>query len=161
LQDDLEDWLHEAAQMRDIYSNSHLTILADEPASCKIGFLGKQMYAESIWQRPFRTKYGGKKLGEMFLRPERPWPEYFSLTNRGWTLQEDFLPHRKLRFNGCEMVWECNEHTLCECGCKVTTSHQFSEHAPTDVKAISTTVKAILAGREEMMKPLGRLSPTS
>ena len=119
------------------------------------------MYAESRWQRPFRTKYGGKKLGEMFLRPGRPWPEYFSLTNRGWTLQEDFLPHRKLRFNGCEMVWECNEHTLCECGCKVTTSHQFSEHAPTDVKAISTTVKAILAGREEMMKPLGRLSPTS
>jgi hypothetical protein len=59
------------------------------------------------------------------------------------------------------MIWECNEHTLCECGHEVPTSRQPSNERLTDVKAISTTVKAILAGREETIIPLGRLSHRS
>src|SRR5688500_4321571 len=41
-QDNAEDWLQQSAQMKNIYANSHLTLAAEEPASCKLGFLGEQ-----------------------------------------------------------------------------------------------------------------------
>lgn len=42
IQDDEESWLQDSAEMGKIYANSHLTIAAEEPASCKLGFLGEQ-----------------------------------------------------------------------------------------------------------------------
>ncbi|KAI1501586.1 heterokaryon incompatibility protein-domain-containing protein [Biscogniauxia marginata] len=51
IQDDSEDWKCEAAQMMSIYANSHVTICALEPSSCKVGFLGEQLYGKPEWQR--------------------------------------------------------------------------------------------------------------
>jgi hypothetical protein len=51
VQDDRESWLQDSAQMREIYSNSHLTVAAKEPASCKLGFLGEQRFGKPEWQR--------------------------------------------------------------------------------------------------------------
>lgn len=117
VQDDKDDWLRESAQMRDIYSNSLLTIAAEEPASSRLGFLGKQRFGAPDWQQPLGREASGK---ELYLRPRAP-ESYLrrtrcSLDKRGWCLQERILPRRRLCFNGDEMTWECLCRRLCECG---------------------------------------------
>jgi hypothetical protein len=55
IQGDQKEWLKDSAQMREIYSNSHLTLSAVEADSCKLGFLGKQSFGGCEWQRPVET----------------------------------------------------------------------------------------------------------
>lgn len=45
-----------------------------------------------------------------------PDPEYWPLLKRGWAFQERILSPRVLHFCDTEMIWECKEYTLCECG---------------------------------------------
>jgi hypothetical protein len=40
----------------------------------------------------------------------------FPLDTRGWCLQENLLPNRKLFYDGNEMSWECCTRRICECG---------------------------------------------
>lgn len=125
VQDDEEEWFQESAQMRHIYSNSHFTIAAHKPKSCKSGFLGMQRYSEPSWSRYFHTNLGqrGNSKARMVATPKAT-PDnatYFedersALEERGWTLQESILPTRILHFTGNEMAWECNKTLLCECG---------------------------------------------
>jgi hypothetical protein len=119
VQGDDDDWLQESAQMRLIYSNSHLTIAAHKPASCKLGFLGNQKFGKDSWQRSFRTKWHGcGPEGKMFVRVLNLSDTKLnsSLEKRGWTAQEGILPTRVLHFTGNEMAWECNNRCVCECG---------------------------------------------
>lgn len=123
VQDDKDSWLHDSAQMSEIYLNSHVTIAAEEPASCKLGFLGNQRFGSSEWQRrciadvPVEAGGPGK---EIFIRAKdvhsEEQNERFSLDKRGWCLQESILPNRRLCFNGNEMIWECSCRKICECG---------------------------------------------
>lgn len=123
IQDDINSWLHESGQMRDIYLNSCFTIAAEEPASCKLGFLGKQRFGSPEWQQRFTTnvpiEVGGPGK-EIFIRPKdvhsREKNERCSLDKRGWCLQESILPNRRLCFNGNEMIWECLCRKICDCG---------------------------------------------
>lgn len=124
VQDDEEDWLREAAQMHHVYSNSHLTVAAHKPASCKLGFLGPQEYGRDTWQRAFYTRFNKSPssghLNKMYIRigftlkESSEWNS--SLEDRGWTLQESILPTRILHFTGDEMAWECSNWSGCECG---------------------------------------------
>lgn len=123
VQDDRDSWLRDSAQMREIYLNSHLTIAADEPASCKLGFLGNQRFGSSEWQQRFITDIpvsAGGPGNEIFIRRNGVYSEEqserCSLDKRGWCLQESILPNRRLCFNGNEMTWECLCRRLCECG---------------------------------------------
>ncbi|KAK3298672.1 heterokaryon incompatibility protein-domain-containing protein [Chaetomium fimeti] len=125
-QDDTQDWLQQSAEMRDIYANAHLTIAAEEPASCKLGFLGEQQFGKPGWQRVFTThvpKEAGGPDNQLILRPVEEGEtitsgrdERCSLDSRGWCLQESILPTRRLCFNGKEMSWECGRRRICECG---------------------------------------------
>jgi hypothetical protein len=136
-QDDAEDWLQQSSEMKDIYANSHLTLAAEEPASCKQGFLGKQSYGKPEWQRVFTTyvpKEAGGPDNQVLLRPVKgggPFHitetnERCSLDERGWCFQESILPNRRLCFNGKEMSWECAKRTMCECGHVSWSSSSFS-----------------------------------
>ena len=123
VQDDIESWLHDSAQMGDIYLNSHLTIAAEEPATCRLGFLGTQRFGSPEWQRRLIVDIPAEAGGpakEIFIRPGRAYSEEpndrCSLDKRGWCLQESILPNRRLCFNGNEMSWECLCRNLCECG---------------------------------------------
>lgn len=140
IQDDEEDWLRESAQMRLIYSNSHITIAAHPSASCKDGFLGEQEYGQPSWQRGVWTKaksqqHDGKSnmRGKVYIRTGKPPPEagrtHLPLEYRGWTLQEAVLPRRILHYTGLEMMWECNTQHLCECG-HVQVSRTLGDRAP-------------------------------
>ncbi|KAH6854807.1 heterokaryon incompatibility protein [Chaetomium sp. MPI-CAGE-AT-0009] len=126
IQDDPKDWLQQSSEMRDIYANSHLAVVAEEPASCKLGFLGEQQFGSPRWQRVFTThvpEEAGGPGNQVILRPIEEGEttpdhryERCSLDKRGWCLQESVLPSRRLRFNGKEMSWECGSRGICECG---------------------------------------------
>jgi hypothetical protein len=105
LQGHRDEWLHDSAKMDLTYLNSHLTIAALEPASCKSGFLGQQLYGTRLNFKD-RDKHWSKRWA---IDP-------YSLNSRGWCLQEEVLPNRRLRFNGLEMSWECQCRRVCECG---------------------------------------------
>lgn len=113
VQDDHDAWLQDASMMNLIYLNSHITIAALEPNSCKTGFLGKQRFGLPGWQR--RVKLRGTSE-EVIIRPEVDRTVECSLDKRGWCLQETLLPYRRLCFDGNEMTWECSCQKICECG---------------------------------------------
>ncbi|KAH8774500.1 heterokaryon incompatibility protein-domain-containing protein [Diaporthe sp. PMI_573] len=81
VQDDLEDWHHEATQMAAIYGRATLTITTPQNSQCDEGFstLGNDRTREST---------------------HSPW------MTRGWTLQEWLLSPRVLHC-GSERVWDC------------------------------------------------------
>ncbi|KAI1378084.1 heterokaryon incompatibility protein-domain-containing protein [Hypoxylon crocopeplum] len=56
LQDDYDEWLEDASMMDRIYLNSHVTIAALEPSSCKTGFLGKQKFGVPGWQHRLKVR---------------------------------------------------------------------------------------------------------
>lgn len=133
-QDDAEDWLQQSAQMGEIYANSHLPIAVEEPASCKLGFLGEQQFGTPGWQRVFIAdvpEESGRPGSQVMLRPidngaADDKDERCSLDKRGWCLQESILPNRRLCFNGKEMSWECGSRRTCECGHALWSSREIS-----------------------------------
>lgn len=126
IQDDSDDWLQQSAQMLNIYQSSIFTIAVEEPDSCKSGFLGKQRYGDPGFQIRCCIGVPGE-LGnsdELFMRRQRDTmtEDKCSLDKRGWCLQESIIPNRRLIFSGNEMVWECVQRAICECG------HRESDH---------------------------------
>ncbi|KAK3940098.1 heterokaryon incompatibility protein-domain-containing protein [Diplogelasinospora grovesii] len=123
-QDNLQMWLSEAAEMDSIYLNSHLTIAALEPHTCKLHFLGPQPFGTPDWQYFMQTDTvcdDGQTV-DMVIRPEGSNPakvaatKTTSLDTRAWCFQESLLPNRRLCFDGNEMIWECLCTKICECG---------------------------------------------
>ena len=47
---------------------------------------------------------------------DNTFDEDHPLMSRGWMYQERLLSPRVLHFGATELVWECREATLCECG---------------------------------------------
>lgn len=123
VQDDVTAWLDGAAQMSQIYLNSHVTIAALEPETCKSPFLGPQRFGKRDWQRLVKSPTADRGEADpgpdLFIRPESDTPPRrtpYSLDKRAWCLQESMLPNRRLCFDGNEMIWECLCRQLCECG---------------------------------------------
>ena len=127
IQDDGNDWETESAQMLNIYANSTFTIAVSEPDWCKKGFLGPQKYGSPTWQRSVETTVPaalGGPSNRIYIRTSDPTQELdyrlsapiSSLAKRGWCLQEAILPNRVVYFDGKELVWQCLQRTICECG---------------------------------------------
>lgn len=123
VQDDHDAWLRDASKMDRIYLNSHVTIAALEPSSCKTGFLGRQQFGRPGWQ--LQSVLPGTSQ-EIVIRPgmsrsagSSSSSSSSSLDRRGWCLQETLLPFRRLCFGGDEMSWECSCRRACECGHQV------------------------------------------
>jgi hypothetical protein len=124
VQDDTPSWLQDAAQMHQVYANSHLTIAGLEPYYCQGGILGEQKFGQPEWQRKIVTDVGfvvgasGSESSEILLRPgtTQEGSMRSSLDGRGWCLQESILPNRRICFDGHEMTWECVSRKMCECG---------------------------------------------
>lgn len=95
IQDDQKDWVRESVQMREVYSNSQITIAAHCARSCKQGFLGPQSHGHPTWEREFRSSFGqmfaGANPEKMLIRPintaDRSFRGEFPptpLETRGW-----------------------------------------------------------------------------
>ena len=136
IQDDKEDWEREAAKMAEIYSCSYLNLAAtgsaDGDGGCffnRSTLSGKLRYPVEF--REIKHESGGRS-NSIFVRRvlsdahihftdlEPPNAEHIlgaaPLLTRAWVLQERFLTARTLHCHAAELVWECEESLLCECG---------------------------------------------
>lgn len=136
IQDDPKDWEREALKMADVYSNSFVTLSADDAEDATQGFLiprdGRANLAVSIAypasassqgaghvyaRRKAQLDAGDKGDGSSFdiaHTPDGVNPVRL-LDTRGWTFQERLLAPRTLHFTAAEMVFECTVGVKCEC----------------------------------------------
>lgn len=132
IQDSYEDWESEIPRMGSIYNSAYVVFAAHGPE------LGFRKTSPSILHNPFRRKEKrwwirkAKRLQEdavyarmkivhrnIFSPPGRKHPSFKdSWFGRGWCMQERVFAPRILHLGGyCEEIFfECNTHTLCECG---------------------------------------------
>ena len=94
--------------MREIYSNSHVTIAADNTPKCTDGFL--DIYGEE-WKAITSDSIG---LVREARKSTASWTNI--LSTRGWALQESILPNRILHFTFGGMKWQCNAYCRHENG---------------------------------------------
>ncbi|KAF5547642.1 het domain-containing protein [Fusarium napiforme] len=108
IQGDFADWEREASQMADVYHGAHFTVGATTASDDREGFLKQRKPA--LWELKVFTS-AGKSIhvylypqGDKFINPH-PLP----LDTRGWTLQEQYLSRRMLRFSNYETTWTCQQ----------------------------------------------------
>ena len=119
VQDSVEDWSHEAAQMASIYENAFLTIGATSAESDEEGFL----YPPNTHLKlQVQTLEGTSQ--DLYVQPEGRrkdlLPEHQPLLRRAWCYQERLLSSRMLHFTRRELWWECRGNFDCECGHKMS-----------------------------------------
>jgi hypothetical protein len=93
--------------MMDVYTKSHFTIAAGNTNSDTEGFL-------KLRNRDFATLdvscFTGDKV-RLYISSHSPYylydEEVSYLDERGWVLQERFLPSRILRIGSKQNQWEC------------------------------------------------------
>lgn len=121
VQDDSEDWHHEAAEMAFIYGRSALTITTPENNHCDESFntIGTTLQESSLPQIKWKLRNKENAVaGTVTVRESAltsgdgpPFPYSSGQINspwmaRGWTLQEWLLSPRVLHC-GRERVWDC------------------------------------------------------
>jgi hypothetical protein len=122
VQDDSEDWTRESAVMSTTYQNSYLTIAATSARDATFGlcFGGDREILDLSGTTTAGTKF--KVAGcKFFEHPSHPGAIYgienhWPLMRRAWAFQERLLSPRVVHFCRVEMIWECKEQVLCECG---------------------------------------------
>ncbi|KAH8648071.1 heterokaryon incompatibility protein-domain-containing protein [Tricladium varicosporioides] len=107
IQDSTEDWTAEAANMGNIYKYSAFTIVAeavfDDTQSILDGIRPSQ-WPVTI---PYHRSKGSLK-GKIFLRPDFDFGrDITKWESRAWTMQEDALSPRSLKWSTQELVWSC------------------------------------------------------
>jgi hypothetical protein len=111
IQDDAQDWSRESSKMLDVYTYSYFTIAIKEPASCKLGFLGKQLHGSQDQLQPTDLNIlDGPEDNMSQLARTREHEDLgarWSLDKRAWCFQESVLPNRILSFNGNHASWGC------------------------------------------------------
>ncbi|KAM7218444.1 Heterokaryon incompatibility protein (HET) domain containing protein [Rhypophila decipiens] len=112
VQDNHDDWRQESAQMCTIYGNSVITIAVHQSTSCDDGFLASRRSGNHNGNAPSAHV----KMHVRFQHPEEWFKTSRPLMSRGWTFQEAILPRRIIHFTDAELIWECEERSLCECG---------------------------------------------
>ncbi|KAK4217265.1 HET-domain-containing protein [Rhypophila decipiens] len=122
LQDDQSDWQIQSAQMADIYQRSYVTLSATGSKSGSAGCFPKPSLPP---ERQIEVQGPGGQSYCVMVRSKivhwanplpNPSRDIFPLLLRGWAFQERILTPRVLRFCKSELVWECNEEVICECG---------------------------------------------
>lgn len=121
VQDDPDDWERESARMADIYQNSFLTLAATSSSNGMGGcFSDAKTVAPSEHERKSLVGLGGivvrPKLQHWAWPPSQASMKLHPLLSRGWAFQERILSPRVLHFCKNELLWECREESICECG---------------------------------------------
>jgi hypothetical protein len=137
IQDDGDDWACEASKMAEVYSNSYITIAAsgsrdgtegcfrvtDCPAYNFEATFTDGSEAKFFVRKDIEHNYPSlgifTRTTDQITTVAGSWP----LMQRAWAFQERLLSPRVLHFGPAEVVWECQEHTLCKCS---ETDSQFA-----------------------------------
>jgi len=131
VQDDPQDWNREAAQMKDIYTNACLVISGTRAGDCHQSLFGERRASATGSGERVPTSfshelvvsdddqppvYVREALGHDLLYDAKQDLERHRLLGRGWTFQERLLATRTAHFTSSELMWECNQGFMCECG---------------------------------------------
>ena len=123
VQDDEADWEIESSKMADVYQHSYLTLAATSSSGDSKG-----CYPDiegPSYESEIDVPEGATGISKVFIRrPLKHWNNLpatmmakdFPLLSRGWVFQEKLLSPRILHFCSTELVWECRELSVCECG---------------------------------------------
>ena len=134
IQDSEQDWLHEAAEMRHVYSNAVITIAAecsDEETAGEGMFWPRDLNALRPFPLHELEQYAEEKLEHLFRSAEEPddkrWVifpntgenQYANrskgvLDTRGWILQEQLLSPRILYYGRKQLYWDCISQSASE-----------------------------------------------
>jgi hypothetical protein len=115
VQDDEKDIVSEIAKMRSIYRGALITITAASATSSTEGFLehrdlqkcyGSLIRLEYRYQGRDRTRKGSLLLSERPIKDTYQEPT----DKRAWTMQEDILSLRLLKFGSQQTTWRCPRH---------------------------------------------------
>ncbi|KAK7529856.1 heterokaryon incompatibility protein-domain-containing protein [Phyllosticta citribraziliensis] len=164
IQDDKNDWQEQSAQMAMVYSNSFLNIAAtaskdshgglfasrvlavnpppqDDTRPLESHALRDNMVARIHFHQAHEPFFGTSLSDSAVSVPDftRTHGKPFPLLQRAWVFQERMLSRRTVHFTPSEMVWECREHTRCECGGYDDTDKDI-EYPRTNTKTIFSRV---------------------
>lgn len=107
LQDSESDWRQQSSAMATIYNSSSLTLSADSGRNCHSGLFTSRS-TKSPATAALKCRSAGASQGTCFVRgPIVPHGFKEPTTNRGWTLQENILSRRLLRWGTYEFSWQC------------------------------------------------------
>jgi hypothetical protein len=139
IQDSIDDWVTESANMADIYMLASLTLAADFAEKSSVG-LFHQEPARMPKVRQFTHADSEGNDHQIFVRRDFPYPGrgtvkpgnacYASeatsqLDTRGWVMQERLLSRRTVTFTNTELLWECCQSHVCSC------AHEIGLYKPT------------------------------
>lgn len=126
IQDDPLDWEKESQKMATVYSMARVTLIAASSTSCHSGFLDMDMGGMVLDTPPLKPLTSGsstRMVGRLasnrgFHQDEFAPPDSLvqdPIDNRGWTLQEQVLSKRYIRFSQNDVQWECRSAKTCLC----------------------------------------------
>lgn len=114
-QDDLRDWMKEAATMNQVYMHSYLNISSLAASDSNSSFFAERN-PDSTQETHVETRLKECQLGETWLKyhvSDVKWMERniedTPLNRRAWVLQERLISPRVLHFGREQLVWECIE----------------------------------------------------
>lgn len=108
VQDDVKDWETESAQMASIYQHAYLTISAVRSGSDSEGFLPHRYRRQAL----LKVSLSWGDSAELYACPYNgKGARYGPLDTRGWTLQEQWLSKRQIRFEAEQIVWICQRES--------------------------------------------------
>lgn len=122
IQNDAEDWATESAKMADIYEHASLTLSATVSAGDSYGCFPDSFTTSRSLPISLPEDVGTCEVA--VRKPISHWDTFgqselharFPLMSRAWAFQERMLSRRVLHFSEHELVWECRELSICECG---------------------------------------------
>lgn len=122
LQDDTEDWHTESAKMADVYELASLTLAATASPADSHGCYSPSLALADGMELVLPEGVGPvriavrKHITHWDAVGHREMCNQFPLLSRGWAYQERLLSRRILHFCETELVWECRDLSVCECG---------------------------------------------
>ncbi|KAL2070991.1 hypothetical protein VTL71DRAFT_14017 [Oculimacula yallundae] len=123
IQDDANDWAVESMKMAEIYKGAFLTILAESSLDCSVGIFESSSENRPTTPEGVKLHARSERYGlesdlivcrpsdeiPIFSRDVDGWGRMGPLSDRAWTLQEELLSWRILRFAKGKAWWECQE----------------------------------------------------
>ncbi|KAH8771236.1 heterokaryon incompatibility protein-domain-containing protein [Hyaloscypha sp. PMI_1271] len=111
IQQDLQDWRHEAGRMAGYYESATVTFAIADAVNCHVGFLSSRRHHYS-------PPIPGEDGEHYVLRQSLPGDDDLDLNScigkRAWTLQERLLSPRVIHFTQGQVVWHCRKHRWAE-----------------------------------------------
>jgi hypothetical protein len=122
IQDDAIDWEIESSKMADVYQHAALTISATSSPGDTQGCFSEVTTSVDDLEINLPDDVGSCQIA--VRKPLKHWnnlipsllQKHFPLLSRGWAFQERILSRRVLHFCESELVWECRQTSVCECG---------------------------------------------